>query len=73
MPEVACLSNLHFHTQFWVGVLGLTAALASFRSGWKATALPFTAHTTDTDDVHGEDTPIILDSIPPQSRHAISE
>ena len=26
--------------QVWVGVFGLIAAAASFRSGWKATALP---------------------------------
>lgn len=29
--------------QIWVGVFGLVAALASFRSGWKATALPSAA------------------------------
>jgi hypothetical protein len=28
------------HLQTWVNVFGLVAAVASFRSGWKATALP---------------------------------
>lgn len=27
-------------SQIWVGLFGLIAALASWRSGWKATALP---------------------------------
>jgi len=26
--------------QVWVGIFGMIAAVASFRSGWKATALP---------------------------------
>ncbi|KAL4249700.1 hypothetical protein ABKN59_006140 [Abortiporus biennis] len=29
-----------FQNEFWVGVCGMIAALASWRSGWKATALP---------------------------------
>jgi len=29
-----------FQNDVWVGVFGLIAALASWRSGWKATALP---------------------------------
>jgi len=29
-----------FKNEIWVSVLGLVAAVASFRSGWKATALP---------------------------------
>jgi hypothetical protein len=29
-----------FKNEVWVGVFGLIAAAASFRSGWKATALP---------------------------------
>ncbi|KAJ8455587.1 hypothetical protein ONZ45_g18899 [Pleurotus djamor] len=29
-----------FKNEFWVGVFGLVAGLASFRAGWKATALP---------------------------------
>lgn len=33
----------------WVGVFGLIAALASFRSGWKATALPRAAAPTAPD------------------------
>jgi hypothetical protein len=30
----------HLSCQVWVGIFGLIAAVASFRSGWKATALP---------------------------------
>lgn len=29
-----------FKNEVWVGVFGMIAAVASFRSGWKATALP---------------------------------
>lgn len=34
------LENGLFNNEIWVGVFGLLAAVASFRSGWKATALP---------------------------------
>jgi len=37
------LENGLFNNDIWVGVFGLVAALASFRSGWKATALPSAA------------------------------
>lgn len=30
----------NFLLQIWVGIFGLIAGLASFRSGWQATALP---------------------------------
>ena len=30
----------YFDVQVWVGLFGLVAAAASWRSGWKATALP---------------------------------
>ena len=37
--------------QVWVGVFGLIAAVASFRSGWKATALPSpSSHKTEKSD-----------------------
>jgi hypothetical protein len=38
--------------QFWVGIFGLIAAFGSFRSGWKATALP--TPTPSEDAVSGE-------------------
>lgn len=31
---------MHSLFQTWVAVFGLVAAVASFRTGWKATALP---------------------------------
>jgi len=35
--------------QIWVGLFGLIAAIASFRSGWKATALPSQSSSDSTD------------------------
>ncbi|RDB25918.1 hypothetical protein Hypma_006765 [Hypsizygus marmoreus] len=36
-----------FKNEIWVGVFGLIAAVASFRSGWRATALPSPPSTPD--------------------------
>jgi len=40
------LENGLFKNEAWIGVFGLIAALGSFRSGWKATALPSPASST---------------------------
>jgi len=40
----ACVLNL---LQAWVSLFGFAAALASFRSGWKATALPLSVPSTN--------------------------
>jgi hypothetical protein len=43
MKYIDCYSSLvetKILRQAWVGVFGLIAAVASFRTGWKATALP---------------------------------
>jgi len=37
-----------FKNEVWVGVFGLIAAVASFRTGWKATALPPPLNTKET-------------------------
>ena len=39
-----CVLNL---LQAWVSLFGFAAALASFRSGWKATALPLSVPSTN--------------------------
>jgi hypothetical protein len=41
-----------------VGLFGLAAALASFRSGWKATALPSASPTVDDPDNASTPTPL---------------
>jgi len=38
-----------FKDEIWVGLFGLIAAIASFRSGWKATALPSQPSSDSTD------------------------
>ncbi|KDQ57330.1 hypothetical protein JAAARDRAFT_35956 [Jaapia argillacea MUCL 33604] len=37
-----------FRNDVWVGVFGLLAAVASFRSGWKATALPTSSSSSSS-------------------------
>jgi RNAse (barnase) inhibitor barstar len=39
--------------QAWIGVFGLIAAVSSFRSGWKATALPSPALLASTKQMEG--------------------
>jgi len=45
-----------FKNDVWVGVFGLVAGIASFRSGWRATALPPPSATT-SEDKDTTDTP----------------
>jgi hypothetical protein len=50
--------------QAWISFFGLAAAIASFRSGWKATALPLTAPSAEPPsppEPEPEDTPRISD------------
>jgi hypothetical protein len=50
--------------QAWISFFGLAAAIASFRSGWKATALPPTtpsAEPLSPPEPESEDTPKISD------------
>ncbi|KAG6830872.1 hypothetical protein H0H92_014237 [Tricholoma furcatifolium] len=42
----------------WVGVLGLIAGIASFRSGWKATALPTPPPAEPSEEAKSEETEI---------------
>ncbi|EMD33944.1 hypothetical protein CERSUDRAFT_117472 [Gelatoporia subvermispora B] len=43
-----------FKNEVWVGVFGLIAALASWRSGWNATELPAVSPTPGTPDIGTE-------------------
>jgi hypothetical protein len=51
--------------QFWVGIFGLLAAVASFRSGWKATALrsePVSEPTVDKSSVQTPGSSTLVDA-----------
>jgi len=39
-----------FDNEVWVGIFGLIAGVASFRSGWKATALPSSSQSAASDN-----------------------
>ena len=59
--------------QAWISFFGLAAAIASFRSGWKATALPPTtpsAESLSPPEPESEDTPKISISDKPQGSTA---
>jgi hypothetical protein len=57
-----------FRNDGWVGLFGLIAAIASFRSGWKATALP-SAHPSSGDIT--VDTTTADDAVTPKGYHAL--
>ncbi|CAL1717045.1 unnamed protein product [Somion occarium] len=47
-----------FENEVWVGIFGLVAALASWRSGWKATALPASVPRPDVQPFDVEKPPL---------------
>jgi len=61
-----------FSNDVWVGLFGLMAALASFRSGWQATALPTVPAAPSEPDHKTEDAESSKTDITPPLSHNVS-
>ncbi|KAJ3491751.1 hypothetical protein NLI96_g457 [Meripilus lineatus] len=59
-----------FENDVWVGIFGLVAALASWRSGWRATALPQSSPTPPSEETKDTEKAVVDEVTPSETESA---